>query len=161
MRLFRNPKSSLYLIAAFVIVLLVLFARHSRASELQLEGGAAVLRGYTPALGLSIQWPDKGPVGTDYELGFLLVGDGTYNDVEFSNQVAWYGMLWDGYRAVELGIGAAYFNVESPFTCQFTFALGARWRITKRLSTQWRHFSTGGSCDPNSGRDVLSVAFTF
>ena len=36
MRLFRNPKSSLYLIAAFVIVLLVLFARHSRASELQL-----------------------------------------------------------------------------------------------------------------------------
>ena len=80
MRLFRNPKSSLYLIAAFVIVLLVLFARHSRASELQLEGGAAVLRGYTPALGLSIQWPDKGPAQTDYELGFLIIGDGEYND---------------------------------------------------------------------------------
>jgi hypothetical protein len=70
-------------------------------------------------------------------------------------------MLWDGYRAVELGIGAAYFNVESPFTCQTTFALGARWRITKRLATQWRHYSTGGSCQPNSGRDLATVSWRF
>jgi Lipid A 3-O-deacylase (PagL) len=161
MKLLRNPKSALYLVAAFVILLLMLFAMRARGSELQLEGGSAVIRGYTPTIGLSIQWPDKGPVGTDYELGFMLIGDGDYNGVEFSNQVGWYAMLWDGYRAVELGIGAAYFNVESPFTCQTTFALGARWRITKRIATQWRHFSTGGSCQPNSGRDIASVAFRF
>jgi len=161
MRLLRNPKSSLYLVAAFVILLLLLFARHSRASELQLEGGAAVLRGYTPTLGLSIQWPDAGPVGTDYELGFLLIGDGSFNGQEFGNQVAWYGMIWDGYRSVELGIGAAYFNVESPFTCQQTFALGARYRINDKFSAQWRHFSTGGSCDPNTGRDIASIAWRF
>lgn len=161
MRLLRNPKGSLYLVAAFVILLLVLFARHSRASELQLEGGAAVLRGSTPALGLSIQWPDHGPIGTDYELGFMLIGDGTHDGKDFGNQVAWYGMLWDGWKAVELGIGAAYFNVPSPFTCQTTFALGARWRISKRFSTQWRHFSSGGSCQPNSGRDLATLSYRF
>ena len=161
MKLLRNPKSSLYLIAAFVILLLVLFARHARASELQLEGGAAVLRGYTPTLGLSIQWPDKGPAGTDYELGFLLIGDGTYNGREFSNQGLWYAMLWDGYRDIELGIGAARFTVESPFTCQTNFALGARWRITERIATQWRHYSSAGSCYPNYGRDLLTLAYRF
>lgn len=161
MKLLRNPKSSLYLVAAFVVLLLMLFSMRARSSELQLEGGAAVLRGYTPTLGLSIQWPDKGPAGTDYELGFMLVGDGTYEEQEFGNQIAWYGMLWDGYRDVELGIGAAYFNVPSPFTCQFTFALGARYRVTPRVSAQWRHYSTGGSCQPNSGRDLLTVSWRF
>jgi hypothetical protein len=161
MSLFRNPKSAQIGIVIFVLLLLLLFAVKSRGSELQVEGGAAVLRGYTPALGLSIQWPDAGPAGTDYELGFMLVGDGSYNEVDFGNQVVWYGMLWDGYRAVELGIGAAYFNVESPFTCQFTFALGARWRFARRVSAQWRHYSTAGSCQPNSGRDLATISYRF
>lgn len=161
-KLFRNPKSVVYLIVAFVLALLLLFALHARAeSTLQVEGGAAVLRGYTPALGLSIQWPRAGPADTDYELGFMLIGDGTYDDEDFGNQVVWYGMLWDGYRQIELGLGAAYFNVESPFTCDFTFALGARWRITERVSAQWRHYSTAGSCQPNTGRDLLTAAWRF
>jgi len=161
MRLFRNHKSTVWLIVAFVAALLVLFAIRARGSELQVEGGSAMLRGYTPTLGLSIQWPGAGPAGTDYELGFNLVGDGTYDGAEFSNAVTWYGLLWDGSRAVELGIGAAYTNVETPFTCQLTFALGARWRATERVAAQWRHFSTGGSCQPNVGRDLLTVAWRF
>lgn len=159
MKLFRNKAE--WLVVLFVIALLTLLAISARASELQVEGGAAVLRGYTPTLGLSIQWPDKGPAHTDYELGFMLIGDGTYNEVDFGNQVVWYGMLWDGYRAIELGIGAAYFNVESPFTCQFTFALGARWRFTERMAAQWRHYSTAGSCAPNSGRDLATISYRF
>lgn len=162
MRLFRNPKSAVYLIVAFVLALLVLFAIKARAdSTLQVEGGAAVLRGYTPTLGLSIQWPQAGPAQTDYELGFMLIGDGTYDDEDFGNQVVWYGMLWDGYRQIELGLGAAYFNIESPFTCQFTFTLGARWRVTERVSAQWRHYSTAGSCQPNTGRDLATVSWRF
>lgn len=162
MRLFRNPKSAVAIIVVVVLALLWFFSRESRAeSTLQVEGGSAVLRGYTPTLGLSIQWPLAGPADTDYELGFMLIGDGTYNEVDFGNQVVWYGMLWDGYRDIELGIGAAYFNVESPFTCQFTFALGARWRFTSRLAAQWRHYSTAGSCAPNSGRDLATINYRF
>lgn len=161
MRLFRNPRPTVYLIIGFVVLLLLLFSITSRASELQVEGGAAVLRGYTPTLGLSIQWPGAGPANTDYEVGFNLVGDGTYNGVEFGNQVTWYGMLWDGYRGIELGLGAAYTNVENPFACQFTFALGARWRIAERVAAQWRHYSTAGSCQPNTGRDLLTLSWRF
>jgi hypothetical protein len=161
MALFRNPKGAVYAIVAFVIVLLLLFSIRSEGSELQVEGGAAVLRGYTPTIGLSIQWPDKGPAGTDYELGFLLIGDGDYNGVEFGNQVTWYAMLWDGYRGVELGLGGAYTTVENPFACQATFSLGARWRPTDRISAQWRHFSSAGSCQPNVGRDLLTLSWRF
>lgn len=161
MRLFRNPKPALYGIIAFVLVLLVLFAVNARASELQAEGGSAVLRGYTPVIGLSIQWPEKGPAGTDYEVGFQLIGDGEYNGVEFSNQVTWYAMLWDGYRGVELGLGGAYTTVENPFACQTTFALGARWRPTDRVALQWRHYSSAGSCQPNTGRDLVTASWRF
>ena len=161
MRLFRNPKGAVYLIAAFVLALLLLFAIKSEGSELQVEGGAAVLRGYTPTIGLSIQWPDQGPAGTDYEFGFLLIGDGNYDGAEFGNQVTWYAMLWDGYRAVELGLGAAYTTVENPFACQTTFSLGARWRFSERASAQWRHFSSAGSCQPNVGRDLLTLSWRF
>ena len=79
MRLFRNPKSAVYLIVAFVVAFLLLLAIRARAeSTIQVEGGSAVLRGYTPTLGLSIQWPEAGPARTDYELGFMLIGDGNY-----------------------------------------------------------------------------------
>lgn len=161
MSLFRNPKRVQYAIAAFVLLLLLLFAARSRGSELQVEGGAAMLRGYAPTLGLSIQWPGAGPAGTDYEAGFNLIGESTYHDADVTNQSVWYGMLWDGYRAIELGIGAAYFNVESPYTCQFTFALGARWRVTGRVAVQWRHYSTAGSCRPNVGRDLGTISYFF
>lgn len=161
MSLFRNPPKAKIAIVVFVLLLLALFALKSRGSELQVEGGAAVLRGWAPVLGLSIQWPDAGPVGTDYEAGFNLIGESTYNDEDVTNQAVWYGMVWDGYRAIELGIGAAYFNIESPYTCQFTFALGARWRVTERVAMQWRHYSTAGSCRPNVGRDLGTISFFF
>lgn len=161
MRLFRNKLPETVLIVIFVIALLALFAHYARGSELQFEGGSAMLRGYTPTIGLSIQWPLAGPANTDYEFGFMLVGDGTYNEVEFSNQVTWYGMLWDGYRQVELGLGGAYTTVENPFTCQETFALGLRWRFAKRAAAQWRHFSSAGSCQPNTGRDLATVSWRF
>jgi len=159
--LFNNPKKVVYLIAAFVAVLLLLFAIKSRGSELTVEGGSAMIRGETPALGLNIQWLQAGPVGTDYELGFNLIGQSRYQGNDVTNQIVWHAMLWDGYKRAELGIGAAYFNVPSPYACQFDFTLGARWRFTDHISAQWRHYSSAGSCTPNVGRDLLTFGWRF
>jgi hypothetical protein len=161
MRLFRNPKGAVYGILAFVAVLLLLFSVKSRGEQtLELEAGAAVLRGETPVIGLTIGCPECGPVNTSYEFGFDLVGDS--HDYEDSpNSIGPRVMLVDGYKKFEAGLGFQWWNVETGYTCQFTFALMARYRATDRVAVQWRHSSSAGSCRPNVGRDLVTVAWRF
>lgn len=158
--LFRNPKKVVYIIAAFVAALLFLFSVKSRGSDLYVEGGSAMLRGETPALGLNINFPRAGPVNTDYEVGFLLSGESTHYRGN-ANAFTGYGLIVDGYKNFEMGLGFAYTNVEWEYTCQLTAALMARWRFTPRIAAQWRHFSSAGSCKPNAGRDFLTVSWRF
>jgi hypothetical protein len=161
MRLFRNPKGAVYGILAFAVLLLMLFAMQARAEQtLQFEAGAAVLRGETPAIGLTIGCPGCGPVGTDYEYGFDLVGD-SHEYSESPNAIGPRVMIVDGYKRASLGLGFQWWNVETEYTCQFTFALMARYRISDRFALQWRHSSSAGSCRPNYGRDLVMLSFRF
>jgi hypothetical protein len=161
MRLFRNPKGAVYAILAFVAILLLLFSVKSRGEQtLEFEAGAAVLRGETPVIGLTIGCPECGPVNTSYEFGFDLVGDS--HDYEDSpNSIGPRVMLVDGYKKFEAGLGFQWWNVATGYTCQFTFALMARYRATDRVAVQWRHSSSAGSCRPNVGRDLVTVAWRF
>ena len=161
MRLFRNARGTVIAILVFVVALLVLFAVRARAEQtLAVEAGAAVLRGQTPAIGLTVGCPQCGPVGTSYEFGFDLVGD-SHDYGESPNAIGPRVMLVDGWKQAELGLGFQWWNVETGYTCQFTFALLARWRFTDRLAAQWRHSSSAGSCRPNVGRDLLTVSYGF
>jgi hypothetical protein len=159
-KLFDNPKKVVYAILAFGCIMLLLFAVKSRGSELDFEAGSAMVRGYTPVIGLDINFPRAGPVNTDYEVGFLLSGQSNhYRDNP--NAFTVYGLLVDGYKNFEAGIGFGYTNAEWEYTCHETFALMARWRFTSRVAAQWRHFSSAGSCKPNAGRDFLTLAWRF
>ena len=161
MRLFRNPKGAVYGIIAFAVLLLLLFSIKARAEQtLQFEAGAAVLRGQTPAIGLTIGCPGCGPVGTDYEYGFDLVGD-SHEYSESPNAIGPRVMIVDGYKRASLGLGFQWWNVETGYTCQFTFALMARYRISDRFAVQWRHSSSAGSCRPNVGRDLVMLSYRF
>ena len=161
MRLFRNSKGTVAAILVFVAALLVLFAVRARAEQtLAFEAGAAMLRGQTPAIGLTIGCPQCGPVGTSYEYGFDLVGD-SHEYSESPNAIGPRVMIVDGWRRAELGLGFQWWNVETGYTCQFTFALLARWRFSERVAAQWRHSSSAGSCRPNTGRDLLTVSYGF
>lgn len=159
-KLFDNPKPVLYAIVAFVALLLALFAIKSRASDLSVEGGSAMVRGETPALGLVVRWPQAGPVNTDWEVGFLLSGQ-SYHYQDNPNAFTAYGLIVDGWKKFELGFGFAYTNVSWEYTCQYTAALMARWRVSDRIAVQWRHFSSAGSCEPNAGRDFATVSWKF
>lgn len=161
MRLFRNPKSVVVLIVLFILTFLFLLSREARAEEIYFDAGSAVLRGYTPTVGLNIAWRGAGPVNTDYELGFKLIGDSEFKGEEQSNQFVVHGMLVDGWKKAEMGIGFGYFNVPSDYNCQFNFALLGRYRFTDRIHAQWQHFSTAGSCRPNYGRDLLTLGWRF
>lgn len=159
-KLFRNPKPAIYLIIVFIVVLLVLWSIPSQGSELRMEGGSAVLRGETPVLGVNITWPQAGPVGTSYEAGFTLIGDSSYYR-DNPNVIALHGALVDGWKRFQAGIGFYAMNVEHEYTCQVGFHLLARYSFSQRINATWRHYSSAGSCTPNAGRDLVTLAWRF
>lgn len=127
------------------------------AQTLSLEGGIAT--GEVPVVGATVGGLE-GPVGTHYEFGFDLVGDS--HDYESSpNAIGPRAMLVKGWGKAEAGLGFQWWNVESRESCQFTFALLARWRFTERFSAQWRHASSANSCRPNQGWNLFTVGYRF
>lgn len=159
-KLFDNPKPARIAILVFLVLILLLFSIRSRGEDLYFDAGSAIVRGEAPVIGLNIAWKEAGPVNTDYELGFKLIGQSEHYK-QNSNQFVVHGMLVDGWKKAEMGLGFAYFNVPSEYTCQFTFSLLARYRFTDRIHLQAQHFSSAGSCDPNAGRDLLTLGWRF
>ena len=161
MRLFRNPWQAVIAIVIFVLLFMLLLSKEARSEEVYFDAGSAMLRGFTPTVGLNIAWKGEGPKNTDYELGFKLIGDSEFKGEDQSNQFVVHGMLVDGWKNAEMGIGFAYFNVPSDYNCQFTFSMLGRYRFSDRIHAQWHHFSTAGSCTPNYGRDLLTIGWRF
>jgi len=161
-KLFENRKKVLYIILGFVAVWLFILSVDVRAeSELRFDGGMAVLKGETPTIGMNIKWPLAGPVNTDYELGFHLIGSSdTPKKPDSPNSITAYGMLVDGYKWYEMGLGFGLTNNDNKYHCRATFTLmaGAKW---KRLTLRWYHNSSAGSCRPNTGRDLVKVGWRF
>lgn len=160
-RLFNNPKAMRWVIIVAVAAFLALLSVKSRGEELYFDAGSAIVRGETPVIGMNIAWKEAGPVNTDYELGFKLIGQSDYKDVHQTNQFVIHALLVDGYKNFEMGLGFAYFNVPSDYTCQETFSLMMRWRFTERIHAQAQHYSSAGSCKPNVGRDLVTVGWRF
>jgi hypothetical protein len=159
-KLFNNKKTVLAAIIVFVGIFFSLLAIKARSEEIYVLGGSAIVRGESPTLGLNIAWKEQGPKNTDYELGFYLIGESEhYRDN--SNQVVVFGNLVDGYKKFEMGLGFAYFNNQSEYTCQTTFSLLARWKFSSRFHVQAHHFSSAGTCTPNAGRDLLLIGYRF
>lgn len=161
-KLFNNKTGVLVGIVIFVIALLLFFATPARSEELYFDAGSAIVRGETPTVGFTIVWKEEGPVKTDYELGFNLIGEST-DRIKHPNQIVVHGSIVDGYKNFEMGLGFAYFlnNEEFYYTCKETFTLMARWRFSSRFHIQARHFSSAGSCRPNKGRDLLTFGYRF
>lgn len=160
-RLFRNKGSALYMIVVFVAFLLVMFSCEARSDQtLTLEGGSAVLRGETPTLGFTVACQECGPVRTDYEFGFELIGESDHYRHN-PNVIQLHAQIVDSWRRFGLGLGFYWQNVPQEYTCDFGFHLLARYRISDRFAIQWRHSSSAGSCSPNAGRDLVTFGIRF
>jgi hypothetical protein len=136
------------------------FRQFRGEQTLEVEAGAAVLRGETPAIGLTGACVGCGPVGTSFEYGFDLIGD-SHDYEDNPNVIQVRAQIVDGWKKAEMGLGFYWQNVETEYVCDFGFHLLARWRFTDRISAQWRHSSSAGSCRPNVGRDLVTVAWRF
>lgn len=155
-----TAKPGRWLVVLFVVAFLTFLALPARAEQrLEVEAGSAVVRGAAPVLGLTWSCPGCGPVGTGYELGFDLIGQKATGAERNNIQVR--GALVDAVGPVELGLGLFTQNNPDPYVCAWGFHLLARYRFTDRLAIAWRHSSSADSCQPNTGRDLLAVAWRF
>jgi hypothetical protein len=162
-RLFRNPPGAVIGIAVFIL-LLILGALNTCSAEsvLQMEVGSAVIRGETPAVGITVTWPEAGPGDADFECGLALVGEYTFKGVTYANQAALQCLLVEHLGKLDVGIGAVMLqNADALNGSRGNFSLKLGWRFDDLWQAQWRHWSNAGTRYPNYGRDMLLVTRRF
>ena len=161
-RITDNPRKAQIAIFVFVLLLLGTFATQCRAEPImQFEGGSTVVRGYTPAIGLTVIWPEAGPLDADFQCGIQLIGTSDYRS-DNPNQAAVQCLVVDGYKKLDLGIGiVALQNTDDYNGSHANFSLMAGYRFTDKIGVIYRHWSNAGSVDPNLGRDMVLLTYRF
>lgn len=127
--------------------------------------GSAVIRGYTPAIGIEGNFPLPITRFKSYvEVGMLDVGTSNFNGVHYENNLIWRSVfLVNVVGGLDAGIGASYMDNPYPYNGTKTNAaleLAYRFKSVP-LTLKYEHFSDAGSVEPNYGRDILFVSYRF
>lgn len=160
----NNPKVMLIL-GAFVLIMLIclFFARRSFSADspiITFSGGGGMLRGQAPALNLSWDYP-SGRGGDAWRAGFTLVGNSVFKGESVPNNYAFSVQYITGYKYFDIGIGPSWMQNPQPYNgahVNFNLMTGFHY---KHAAVWWDHFSCGGACSPNYGRDLLLVGYRF
>jgi hypothetical protein len=159
-----NTKTQV-LVAVLVLLLVAGLATLARSAEpvAQFSAGRAVMRGETTAMDISVTYPQAGPGDSSYSFGVTFIGGSVHYGRAQRQQFAWRGELIDGFGRFDVGLGIAYVQNDDIYNschANFTLSLGYRFRGLP-VTVGVRHFSNGGTCSPNVGRDLLLVGWRF
>lgn len=150
-------------VAIIVLLLIIGLATAARAdSYVQFGAGTTLARGETSALDLAVVYPD-GPGDASYLIGVTLVGESTLYGIDMPPQIAWRAQLIEGFGRFDVGLGVAWLRNTDIYNCSgpsFALSLGYRFKVLP-VNLSALHFSNAGSCRPNKGRDMLTVAWRF
>jgi hypothetical protein len=166
----------LLLIALIVVGLFYSGKAHStevfdNTPYVQMNLGATFVRGSASVLGLDFVEPTNLVKGSDLVIGMFAVGKSTWNKCpqgQCESNLIWRVIFEDtvygnSFGAVRAGIGGSYMtnylpynggNVNANLQLAYEF-----YRIP--LTITYTHFSCGGSCAPNYGRDLLLFGWRF
>ena len=166
MALFQNKKQMVIYIVIFLVLFFGSFLVSKRAmgaeSILQLSGGNTLARGPTEVLDLTVVFPQAGPKGSDFEFGVTMIGTSDYFGKPQPNNFLWHGELVNGYGNFDVGFGAAYLQKPDIYLgCNLQFTLQLQYRWSSRWVTKIQHFSSAGTCSPNTGRDMALIGYRF
>lgn len=138
-------------------LLLLSGAAHAGDPDLLVSGGAAVIRGYIPAIDLTLRWDHADYA---YEAGGTLIAPTVHEGVTQRTQLAIHLSYVRRFGPFDFGMGPAYLNsIDTYNGSHFNMKLVAGWRFN-RWSVRWVHFSNAGSSDVNKGRDTLFATRT-
>lgn len=160
-RIFPHKPAVRYVLVAFVILFVIALATTARAESVSVEVGSAVVRGPTPSIGFVKSWRNRGVGDYAYECGFGIVGSSTFRGAEQRNQGVAECLLVDGFGRFDVGAGLAAQSSSDAYNTRVNFSLLLRWRVTDRLSLTYRHRSNAGTGDPNLGRDLVLIGWSW
>lgn len=154
----------LFVFVALFIAYMMLGKRAHGAESMtiQASSGAAVLRGVAPALNIAWDYP-SGHGGDAWRGSMTLIGHSTFKDTQYPNNYAFSAQYVTGLGHFDIGLGPSWMINPAPFNgSQINFNLLLGYRFTRLPVTLWySHFSCGGACEPNYGRDILLVGMRF
>lgn len=160
-----NGGKAMIALVVFVALFLTLLAMHARAGEpesyVQVSTGRAVVRGQTSALNVAWSFPSPQAAGDAWVVSTTLIGASDFRGLHAPNNYAFDVTYVTGLKRLDIGLGPSWMERPSPYNgshINFTLQLGyrfQRWPIT----VWWKHFSCGGACEPNWGRDLLLLGW--
>lgn len=147
-----------WIVLAFVLLLAFMFWKEAKAAEFEI--GPAVLSG---------EYSEGGALMINEDFGNWRIGGGYVSEqychcnwpADLSSNIFFHGQRVVRYKALEAGIGAAYFqNTNRALGKNLTWSLslgvgGDHW------SVRVRHFSNAGSGKPNLGQDMVTIGYRF
>lgn len=161
-----NNARLMLILALFVALFLLGMALHKRVwgAELQIQAssGAAVLRGVAPAMNVAWDLP-TGRGGDALRTSMTLIGHSSFRGTEYPNNYAFSVQYVTGFGHFDIGLGPAWMERPFPYNgSSVNFNLTTAYRFFIVPITLWYdHFSCGGSCTPNYGRDLVMLGYRF
>ena len=152
------------LVLLFILGLLFLFAKESKADEVTAELGATILSGqFSGGAALLIEqtWNDR------WRIGMGLTSDQkvtprTEPETNVRSNLMVHGQRLVGTERFKLGIGVAYWNAKTRWNgSNFTASMSIEYDFTDKWGVRYRHFSNAGSASPNMGQDMITFGYRF
>ena len=146
-----------------IAVLLVFLPCLGRGAELNFEAGHAIIHGETNALGVYFDFHEQRDVGMDhqnfsYECGLTFIDRNGRN----ASQSMASCLVLDRFSKIDLGVGLAALQHEDQWNSgRINFTAALRYRPTEHWALTYRHFSNAGTRQPNIGRDLLLIGWSF
>lgn len=132
------------------------------APYVQLSGGAAVVRGYTPVLDLTFTEPAPQLRHAFFSESFTAIGTSTFKGQAVPNNFALRGLFCDGFGRVDICLGPSWMLNYLPYNgSQFNANLQIDYRFKCGLTATYTHMSNAGARLPNLGRDIVLLGWRF
>jgi hypothetical protein len=148
-------------VALFVAYMMLgLRALGAESMTIQASSGSAVLRGVAPALNLAWDIP-SGHGGDAVRFSTTLIGHSEFKGTAYPNNYAFSVQYVTGYGHFDIGLGPSWMINPLPYNgsnVNYNLMLGYRF---PRVTVWYSHFSCGGACSPNYGRDLALVGVRF
>ena len=165
-----NGGKAIVALAILVGAFLLFLALQARSAEPEMERavtqvavGRAIVRGHTAAMNLAWSWPAAQSRRDVWVASMTLIGASDFYGVHAPNNFALDAQYVTGYRHFDLGLGISWMENPEPYNgSHINFALSAGYRFQRwPLTLFWKHYSCGGTCAPNLGRDMAFLGYRF
>lgn len=167
-KLFDNPKKTVYVIVAFIVLFISYLAFAPEAEGAEIEVGPTFTGEFNGGFALVFSERFAGK----YDVGLSLISEQDWDDDY--RHVNNNGNVWAQYVVQrperfwkvfpsEIGIGpSVWIKNQDPISgCNLGYILNLKYRFGPDFSVGWRHWSNGGACKPNHGQDLLTFGWRF